>query len=332
MRSEERPEIPVPIKILTPSEYLHPPVKHRYWLHLLLFVLTVLSTMMVGASLVGVDFGAILGQPSLLWAGAPYSFALLAILTCHEMGHYLAAKHHNIRVTLPFYIPLPIPYIFHFGTMGAFIRIKSPIPNRRALMDVAVAGPIAGFIVSLAFLFYGYLTLPDLPGIIAQVEKIHPWQTVPTGDALTFGESLLFYFFNHVVAPYPLPVNFMSEVYHFPFLCAGWIGLLITAINLIPIGQLDGGHTIYALFGPRAVRVSKIAYGMIGVLTAFLIWQFQANGGQWILWMIILALIGLRHPPTLNDELEIHPSQRYLGWICILIFFLCFIPLPIYFA
>ncbi len=296
--------------------------KPRLWVHLMLFVATILTTMAAGASLVGKDI--LLGFSN-LWYGWQYSFAVLLILTAHEMGHYVAARHHNVDVTLPYYIPIYLPAL-NFGTMGAFIKIRSPIPSRRALMDIGVAGPIAGFVVSLGVLFYGYATLPDLDGIIAYVETIHPWNPQTVSINVVLGKSLLFTFFNDIIGGGRLPMN---EVYHFPFIFAGWIGLLVTAINLIPIGQLDGGHILYALFGRRARRAGIVAFVALLVLNVFLWYQYATPA--WALWIIfILVLIGFRHPPTLNDTVPLTPLQRTLGWLSMIIFVLCFIPLPIY--
>ncbi len=294
----------------------------RLWVHLVLFVATIFTTMAAGASLVGKDI--LLGLSN-VWYGWQYSFAVLFILTAHEMGHYIAARLHKVDVTLPYYIPIYFPAL-NFGTMGAFIKIRSPIPNRRALMDIGVAGPIAGFIVSLGVLIYGYATLPDLEGIIAYVETIHPWNPQTVTVNVVLGKSLLFAFFNDVIGGGRLPMN---EVYHFPYIFAGWIGLLVTAINLIPIGQLDGGHILYALFGRRARRAGIIAFVALLVLNVFLWYQYATPA--WALWIIfILVLIGFRHPPTLNDTVPLSPLQRALGWISMVIFVLCFIPLPIY--
>ncbi len=299
----------------------------RVWINGLLFLATILTTLLMGAHFLGHTWGEIMQNPSLLLTAWEYSFSLLLILTCHEMGHYVAARWHRLNVTLPYYIPLPFEGLFHFGTMGAFIKIKSPIPNRRALLDVGIAGPLAGLVVSLAVLTIGYLRLPDLGGIIAHVEEIHPWVEDPGFPTITMGKSLLIIFFNDIVGQGLLP---MSEIYHFPLLFSGWIGLFVTAMNLMPIGQLDGGHIVYSLLGARAKIVNFIAFGGLFLLV-ILLFSFHGVGGFiWIPWMIILTIIGLRHPPTIDDSLQLTPGRRYLGWLCVLIFILCFIPLPIY--
>ncbi len=298
----------------------------------MLFIATIFTTLLTGADFLGYRWEDIFNDWSLLGVGWQYSFALLLILTSHEMGHYVAARLHGLRVTLPFYIPLPIPDAFHFGTMGAFIRIKSPMPDRRALMDVGIAGPLAGFVVCLGVLLYGYATLPSPELIQQHIDTVHQRMGMPPGAnaeglTLTLGTSLLFSFFNDVLAGGVVP---MSEVYHFPFLFAGWIGLFITALNLLPIGQLDGGHTVYALIGPRAWHINRLAFaGLIGMTVAFFLNQhFEAF--FWVPWMVILTFIGLRHPPTMNDAVELTLSRRRLGWLCLIIFALCFIPLPLY--
>ncbi|MEJ2634254.1 MAG: site-2 protease family protein [Calditrichia bacterium] len=291
-------------------------------INVLLFLLTIITTMMAGATLVGKDYFANFG---LIIYGLNYSFAVLTILTAHEMGHYLAARYHKMKVTLPYYIPLPIPG-FNFGTLGAFIKIKSPIPNRLALLDVGAAGPLAGFVTSLIFLTIGYLRLPDLQGIIAFVETIHPWNMDGQGVNLVLGNSLLFSFFNDFLAGGRLPMN---EIYHFPFIFAGWIGLLVTAINLIPIGQLDGGHILFSLIGKKARMVGIMAFLLLLALNFVLIVRYFSF--VWVVWIIlILVLIGFRHPPTLYDSMPLDKNRRIIGWVTLVIFVLCFSPLPIY--
>ncbi|MFQ5583162.1 MAG: site-2 protease family protein [Calditrichia bacterium] len=293
------------------------------WFNGLLFVVAIFTTMAAGALLRG---GDIYQDFSSILLGWKYSFAVITILTFHEMGHYVAARWHKIRATLPYYIPFFIPGFFNIGTMGAVIRIKSQFPDRKALLDVGIAGPLAGFVMSLVFLFYGYATLPDMNGIIAYVETIHPWDIGNEGVNLILGKSILFSFFNDFIGSSRLPMN---EVYHFPYIFAGWIGLLVTAINLIPIGQLDGGHILFALMGRRARRVGLITFLAMFALNMYLVFEYMSF--IWMLWiLLILILIRFRHPPTLDDSVELTPIRRYLGWLCMIIFTICFIPNPIY--
>lgn len=214
--------------------------------------MTVITTTLTGAMLKGKD-------PFASWAdfsvGFSYSFALLTILLSHEMGHYLAARYYKIDVTLPYFIPLFLP-AFHPGTLGAFIKMRSPMPHKKALFDVGVAGPLAGFGVSLIFLIIGFSRLPDTPGIYAYIEQIHPLDD-QHGINLILGNTLLYDWLGSFFGADRLPMN---EVYHFPFIFAAWFGLLVTAINLMPIGQLDGGHITYAMFGDRARYIALSAF------------------------------------------------------------------------
>ncbi len=298
--------------------------KPRILINIFLFLLTIVTTMMAGSVMLGKEPFADFSQIIYGWK---YSFAVLTILTFHEMGHYIAARIHRMNVTLPYYIPLPLPG-FHFGTLGAFIKIKSPIPNRVALLDMGAAGPLSGFVLSLIFLTVGYIQLPDLSGIIAYVERIHPWNLHGQGINLVMGNSLLFAFFNDILAGGRLPMN---EIYHFPFIFAGWIGLLVTAINLIPIGQLDGGHILYSLVQKRARMVGILSFLLLLALNFVLIVRYFSF--VWVVWIIlILLLIGFRHPPTVQDSLPLSPARRITGWASLTIFILCFSPLPIYIA
>ena len=294
--------------------------KPRIWINILLFILTILSTMMAGAVLIGKAF---LFDIQNAYFGWKYSLAILTILTAHEFGHYFAARYHKIKATLPYYIPFPGTL---FGTLGAFIRLKSPVQNRKALLDVGVAGPIAGFVFSLLFLIIGYWQLPDREGIIRFVETIHPWDMQGEGINMVLGKSLLFAFFNDVVGGGRLPMN---ELYHFPFIFAGWIGLLVTSINLMPIGQLDGGHVLYALAEKKARLVGIGAFALLILLNVVLILQYFSF--VWVLWIILIfVLIGFRHPPTINDHMRLDTARSLVGWFCLILFILCFPPLPIY--
>ena len=294
--------------------------KSRIWLNIVLFLLTILSTMMAGAVLVGKSYFFEIQNAMFGWK---YALAIITILTAHEFGHYFAAIYHKINASLPYYIPFPGTL---FGTLGAFIRLKSPIQNRKALLDVGAAGPIAGFIFSLFFLIIGYWQLPNKEGIIQFVETIHPWDMQGEGMNLVLGKSLLFALFNDVLAGGRLPMN---ELYHFPFIFAGWIGLLVTSINLMPIGQLDGGHILYALVEKRARLFGISAFALLILLNIILILQYFSF--VWVLWIILIfVLIGFRHPPTINDNLHLSAQKKMIGWICMILFILCFPPLPIY--
>jgi membrane-associated protease RseP (regulator of RpoE activity) len=290
--------------------------KENTRVNLVLFIATIITTTLTGAFFAGSDpFSTLQG----LISGVPFAFALLMILGAHEMGHYLYAKKYQIYATLPYFIPFFLPFIFNIGTFGAFIKLRSPIPNKRALFDVGVAGPFAGLAVSLFFLILGFSQLPDLEGVKAYVSQIHPWSD--TGlDALTLGNPILFELIRTMMGGTHLP---MYETYHFPFIFAGWIGLFVTAINLMPIGQLDGGHITYALFGEKSKFVAIGAFILLAVLAIF--------STNWIVWTIlILIFIRFKHPPTLNDTIELDPNRRVLAWLSYIIFIVCFTPTPIF--
>jgi membrane-associated protease RseP (regulator of RpoE activity) len=307
---------------VTPREYLlriiaeySRPKKTNIKINAVLFLVTLLTTCLTGAMLAGVD--PFENLRNILW-GLPYSLSLLFILGAHEFGHYWYARRHRINATLPYFIPFFIPY-FSFGTFGAFIKIKSPIPDKRALLDVGLAGPLAGFIMSLIFILIGFWQLPDLQGVKMYVSQIHPWAEDGSG-ALTLGSSILFDFLRDLTGTGYLP---MYEIYHFPYIFAGWIGLLVTALNLIPIGQLDGGHISYALFGKKAYIVAWFAFlAMIGLSFFF---------PNWYLWiLLIFFVIRLKHPPTMNDQIQLGGGRRILAWCSYLIFITCFSPMPLY--
>jgi membrane-associated protease RseP (regulator of RpoE activity) len=289
-----------------------PPV--RYKLNLLLFFLTVLSTLLVGAQLV-LSFrlngptdelpeflGTLLLHPQALLLGLPFAFALLGILMAHELGHYLACRYYGIDATLPFFIPFPNL----IGTMGAFIRIRSPFPDRRQLFDVGIAGPLAGFLLAVPVLF---ISMP-----YSRLVQVHAEEM-----SLSLGEPLLFKF---VAWIYGIQAPQGMDVYLHPVAFAAWFGLLATALNLLPLGQLDGGHIIYALFGRRHRAISL---GFIFVVIPMLMFFWTS----WAVWAVIPLLLGLKHPPTLNDSLPLDRSRIILALVAGLIFILCFMPAPI---
>ena len=243
---------------------------------------------------------------TILTYGAPFSFTIMAILLSHEMGHYLTARHYGVKASLPYFIPFPFSII---GTMGAFILIRSPFPHRRSLIDIGLAGPFAGFIITIPALFVG----------ISQ-SKLGPSLG---GEGLTLGEPFLFKLVSALIWP-NAPAD--QILYISPVGLAAWFGLLATAINLMPIGQLDGGHATYALFRGKAHRVSRIAFLLLFPMAYF--------GPTWLVWALMAFLLGIRrpHPPTLSDETPLPKSRKWMSILGYATFVLCFTPEPIVFS
>jgi membrane-associated protease RseP (regulator of RpoE activity) len=239
------------------TEFDAPPRRERYGLHLVLFLLTLASTVYAGGVLVGRGVLYLeAGWPAFVLDGLRFGVAFLLFLTAHEFGHYFAARRHGVAVSLPYYIPLgPLG----FGTLGAVIRIREPIRRTRQLFDIGAAGPLAGFAVAAGLLAYALATLPppayllDVPGHEATAAFVAATGTFPSlevpdgGMVLLFGDTPLFWLVRQAVPGLPSP----SELMHYPVLLAAWLALFFTALNLLPVGQLDGGHVVYALFGPR---------------------------------------------------------------------------------
>lgn len=267
-------------------------------LHLGLFLLTALTTVAAGALLDGAD---IIAHPRLLYRGIPFASSLLLILGVHETAHFLASRRHGIAVTLPFFIPAPTL----IGTMGAVIKIKSPITDRRALLDIGASGPLAGFAVSLPLAAAG-LSLSTL-------------QEIPEGGEgmLNLGSSLLFELLVRLFAP--AETGDLSLVLH-PVAFAAWVGMLVTSLNLLPIGQLDGGHIVCALLGPDHRAVS-LAFLVLLVPLGFY-WQ------GWLVWAALLVIIGWRHPEPLDIRTPLDSRRRLAGILALAVFILTFTPAP----
>ena len=279
-----------------------------------LFLATVLTTLWVGGGLAlaanptgpyaeGAPPAAALALVlHRLGQGAPYSFALLAILLAHEMGHWITARAYRVEASLPYFLPMPFNLA---GTLGAFIRIRSPFPHRRALSDIGLAGPFAGFLVCLPLLAVGAAGSRPGPAAAAGIE---------------IGEPLLFRFFAGVFGP-AVPdgqILFLS-----PVALAGWFGLLLTAINLLPMGQLDGGHALYALLRGRALRISRAVH-----LSMFALALVSPG---WLAWALLCWLLRARHPhpPTLDDEAPLPPSRIVSAAAAALVLVLSFTPEPV---
>jgi membrane-associated protease RseP (regulator of RpoE activity) len=282
----------------------------RPWVALVLFLLTVASTIYVG----GQDLDRATGQAFFNWGhGLAFSAALLGILGAHELGHFFAARREGVAVSYPFFIPMPFP-IGILGTLGAFISIKEPVPNRRALLAIAVSGPLAGLVVAVPVLILG-LILSDVQ-TLAEV-----YAQLPGASYITEGNSLLYAALKILVFGRFLPSG-GEDVFLHPVALAGWAGLLVTGLNLLPAGQLDGGHIFFALFGARAAQLMSML-----VAVALLGMGFLWSG--WFLWAVIVALIGQQHSPLLNEVTPLEGPWLTLAVIGLVVFVLVFTPVPI---
>jgi membrane-associated protease RseP (regulator of RpoE activity) len=290
--------------------------KSRPWINALLFVLTIGSTFVVGLSWSAsyLFAGAIaanpafepgraeLRDPRVLALALLYAVVLLAILSAHEMGHYLTCRRYGIEATLPFFIPAPTL----IGTMGAFIRIKSPISLKRQLFDVGAAGPLAGFVLALPALAIGLA-----------LSKIVP--ALPRENAIFFGDPLLLKVLAGILGK-SAPAG--CDLILHPVAFAGWVGTLVTALNLFPIGQLDGGHIATSLFGARARTLGRLFLAAFVVMGVFL-WV------GWLLWAGLVLVIGTRHPRTWDGDAPIGTKRTVLAVLIAIIFILSFIPDPV---
>ena len=292
------------------------PARHRerYWLHALMFLLTLASTTIVGArmqdnfdrNLPFFDFDRDLAaftawwhHPGLLLQGLPFSLTLLAILLAHEFGHYIACVHYHVDASLPYFLPAPT----FTGTLGAFIRIRGPIYSQRVLFDVGVAGPIAGFVFLLPALAIGLAFSKVIPGIAHQ-------------GTLQFGTPGLLWLLERAVFP-GTPI---ADIYLHPVARAAWIGILATALNLLPIGQLDGGHILYSIAGNRHKLLSRIFTALLVPMARF--WP------GWLVWAVLLLFFGMRHP-AIYDPTGLDATRRKLAVLSLAIFLLSFTLAPI---
>lgn len=277
----------------------------RLWVHWLLFGLTFLTTTWAGALHQGIN---LVQEPDQFAVGLPYSIGLLLILGLHELGHYFTARRHGMQVTPPYFIPVP----FALGTFGAFIRMKSPPENRTALFDVAVAGPLAGLVVAVPALLIG---LQHSDVIAATAEPSEPGM-----HGASVGSSMLFALLAKISLGDELQYGYMLRLS--PLAFAGWLGLLVTALNLLPIGQLDGGHMARAMWGTRnGMVISSIAMWSL-LLLAIFVWPAL------LFWAILVFFIAGRGTPPLNDISRIGPRRKAIGYATFLILALILIPLP----
>jgi membrane-associated protease RseP (regulator of RpoE activity) len=301
--------------LYTFAEHFHPRPRHRYWLHALLLVATLLSTTVVGTEMASsfsqgrpIDYGNSFNgylrmwhEPSYLLPGLPFSLTLLTILLAHEFGHFLTARYYLVDVTLPFFIPFPSL----IGTMGAFIRIRSAILSKRVLFDIGVAGPLAGFVALVSPLVAGVALSKVVPGI------------GQSGD-LIFGTPLILRLMEWV----RFPGVSVADIYLHPVARAAWVGLLATALNLLPIGQLDGGHILYAFLGERTRYLSRLFIFILVLMGTFITYS-------WLVWAALLFFFGMRHPAIVDP----HPLGRFRTWLAIValaVFILSFTAAPVH--
>jgi membrane-associated protease RseP (regulator of RpoE activity) len=304
-----------------------PPHQPRWFLAIALFVLTFLCTTTMGPVmylLVRTDVTLwpdveqevfvltpkivtrVWSDPELLRIGLAFSVSALTILLAHEMGHYIACRRYRLPATLPYFLPVPL----NFGTFGAFIRIRAPIRSRKELFDVGVAGPLAGFVVLVPFLLYG----------IAHSEAV-PLPPAPPGQV-----------YGLLVLGRCLAIELTTRLFHgslgpdmvlnlHPVAIGAWFGLFATALNLLPLGQLDGGHILYAALGRLQHRLAVPLWLLLGLLG--FVWL------GWLIWFVIVGLIGLRHPPLQEERKPLDPVRRCLAMVAGILFVLCFMPVPI---
>lgn len=267
-------------------------------IHIVLFVSTFITTLLAGALQKGVNP---IEEPGRIIEGLPFSATLLIILLSHELSHYIASKKHHITATLPYFIPAPTI----IGTFGALIRMKSPIATRGALIDIGASGPIVGFVFS----------------VVASIAGLSLSQVVLAGNikgALSLGDSIIFSALSRVILGVS-PDGY--DILLHPVAFAGWIGLFVTSLNLLPIGQLDGGHIAYALLGDKHRAVSLALVITLAALGAF-------SWGGWSIWAILMIILGLRHPPVLYWEPELDGRRKFVGRLSFAIFILTFTPSP----
>jgi membrane-associated protease RseP (regulator of RpoE activity) len=313
----------------------HNPRPSQAWVNLAMFGLTILSVAFTGAT-----YGYTGETPStavdwlrFLAAGVPFTLAMLGILLAHELGHYFAARYHRVAVTLPYFIPFPFS---PFGTMGAFIQLKSPPTNRRVLLDIGVAGPFAGLIVALPILIYGLATSPvgPLPTVVqpGEVFSIEGNSIIYVAAKwLVFHQFLpapasygdlppLLYMLRYYVLAMPAPLGGTDVILN-SIAWAGWAGLLVTGLNLIPAGQLDGGHAIYVLIGKRARRLVPV------IIVALIMLGFFWSG--WFLWAGIIYFLGRTFAEPLDQITELDPPRKLLAILALVTFVLVITPVPL---
>ncbi|HXF83830.1 MAG TPA: site-2 protease family protein [Anaerolineales bacterium] len=321
----------------------------RWYLNAILFIATVFSMLMMGVDIPPESIPRDGSYPFLfilqhILSGWPFALSMMGILLAHEMGHYLACRYYKVPATLPFFLPAPL--ISPLGTFGAFIMMRGVPKNKRILFDVGVAGPIAGLLIAVPVLFLG-LSLSPLGPITPAPEgysgflegnslfylfsKYVVFGKLLPEPASTGGLPTLLYWIRYFLTGHPIPFNGL-DVQLDPVALAGWAGLLVTALNLVPVGTLDGGHVAYGLFGEKARKIFPIVIGVLislSFLPSLLTFSMGAFNYSWMLWVFILFWLGNVRAQPLDDITELDPPRRALGIFMLIVFFLLFTPIPI---
>jgi hypothetical protein len=286
------------------------------WLNVLLLAVTAVSTFIVGFSWsIGYKYAELFSQnpdlvpdsgmvlnPEIIALSLIYTVVLLGILLGHELAHYLACQHYKIDATLPYFIPAPTL----IGTMGAFIRIRSPITKKQQLFDIGIAGPLTSFVLSLPAMVFGLFLSKAVPSF-------------PNDESILFGDPLIFKFVGGLFFK-GIPESF--DIIPHPIAFAGWVGILVTALNLFPVGQLDGGHVTYALFGKKSLKLAPYIIGIF-VLLGFFFWV------GWFVWALLIYFLGLKHPRILDEDIPLSPRRKLLSAFILIIFVVSFTPQPV---
>jgi membrane-associated protease RseP (regulator of RpoE activity) len=272
-----------------------------------LLIITLFTTTVVGSEIAGVSLEAVQENPSLLLQGLPYSIALITILGIHETGHYFITQRYGIKATLPYFIPVP----FFLGTFGAYIQMRSPVPNRKALFDISVAGPLAGLIASLPALIWGLSQSEIIP--------LSDESSILNFDSLNPRFSLLLSILAKLAIGNDLSPGMVIDLH--PVAVAGFIGVVVTALNLMPVGQLDGGHIVHAMFGQKTGAV-------IGQVSRLLVFILAIAEPGFLLWAIILLFMPVVDEPALNDVSDLDNKRDLIGMVCLVLLVLILLPIP----
>jgi len=276
----------------------------RYWVNLVLFLATMVSTLFAGAFQIT---GSFRGALSNLNLGMPFSFSIMFILLSHELGHYFTSRYHKVQSTLPYFLPVPHPLV---GTFGAFIKMRGKIMDRNALIDIGSAGPFAGLLASIPILIIGMKLSTVVP-----LDTVVGKQIMPT-----LGSSILFRTIAYLIKGY-IPHDMGIELH--PMAYAAWIGLWVTSINLIPMGQLDGGHVSYALFGKKSIWIARGFFVAIMILGIF--WM------GWLFWGLFTAfIIRFYHPSPVRDDIPLDRKRKLLGIMAMILLVITFLPVPFF--